>query len=465
MKTWYVFTKDRYDGPFSAKELQSKLNEGEIHPDMHAWSYGMQDWEIMRNITDFSDFASIPPLRLDLEESEDQEELELASPQLDPMDLLLGLGTEPETPAQDENAPLEEPFELPKPFSRTHSIAYEPPPPKRNVKLLTELKEYREKYSKQAIILAGAGVVLYSLGSFIFGSHLPALNNLSKQDEREIRAAVAERLKDGATAAIGLVATDPLAPEFYVGTNLPNGTKLDLQVDGLSDTLLDTVHVSVHAKMTVKGGLAKSPHFQQENGTPFPRGEYQVSVLSPEGKSLGNKVYFLGGARDPSYDQSLKKFHEKLRAQAHTEIAELKQFVDTLEEQLRSTGDEFQKILENQQASFSSQKARWLGFHRDWIQFEGQLQNSTRSWTTEAAQKNFFYASLYQAVIKADQDVAKVHENQTHYFDLERDANKEAQLASQTSVVQSSLLAIKTKISLAEALPVTANGMPQRTGL
>lgn len=463
MKTWYVFKNDKYDGPFSLHEVQSQLNEGEIHPDMHAWSYGMQDWETLRNIIDFSDFADLPPLK----ESANPHP-EIQTPEAEPLELILG--NNPALPLEQEHDLKREEDDgviLPKPFTKTHSIAYEPKLENRYVKWLALLKGARswenwERYRNPAIAIASFLFALYGVGHFLFKTHLPSLSNLSRQDEREIRAAVAEGLKDfGPTAAIGLVTVNVNAPEFYVGTNLPNGSKLELQIDGLSDTLLDTTRISVHAKITAHSGLAKSPPFQQENGIPFPRGEYQVSAIA-DGKVIGSKVYFLGGKRDASYDQSLKSFHEKIRAQARNEIAEIKQFVDTLEEQLRNTGEEFQKILESRD---SNRKSQWLNFHRRWIAFEGQLQNSTQAWRTESVIKSHFYGTLYQALMKADQDVAQVHDDQTRYFDTAKDPNREAQIASQVSVVQSSLLTIKTKISLAETLPVTANGMPQRAGL
>src|SRR5690606_11058760 len=125
-------------------------------------------------------------------------------------------------------------------------------------------------------------------------------------------------------------------PIFYVATNLPDGARFDLFVEGEPNTLLNTLKFSGHLEVTAPKNLGKSTPLRYPDGTPIPRGEYMIYVmeapkrqpdavykellqLAPIARNLpshlpqerrlvySKKIFF--GSKDASYQQRLKEFH------------------------------------------------------------------------------------------------------------------------------------------------------------
>lgn len=217
------------------------------------------------------------------------------------------------------------------------------------------------KPKKFRIVLASsiAGILIAVLIYFFISQILPILPmnkvnfenlpDVSREENRALQAAISESYKKhGANAAIAVSLSDPATPFFYVASNLNDGSRIEVHIDALQDTLLENLNVSVRSPASIKNGLVRSPQFKQMSGKPFPRGEYRVTAVCADcpgvatGATLAQKTYFLGGQRDLDYEQKLRIFHEKLRLSAQAELNEIRQYTDTLSSQLNETVSHFQ---------------------------------------------------------------------------------------------------------------------------
>jgi hypothetical protein len=335
-------------------------------------------------------------------------------------------------------------------------------------------------------------------------SPIPSLRDVDPADYEELRQAAATPLeREGARVAVALSNADLAAPAFYVAGNLPDGATFDVTIEGTPDTLLNQLAVVAQGKATLTRKMGRSEPLRF-NGQALPRGQYtvyateseqgqspeaqatlaavppvsaQVPAALPRGlKLLVSKRYFLGGAKDATYEARLKEYHDKLREKAQTELAEVKQFGSTLEAQLQQTEQGFRQANAKRSRGKPTPAARkgWNGFHGGWAKLQAQLQASWEKWPAATdsveAQKKFndevFYGPLYRAVRSLGESVSKLHELQHSLMEGKADARAaEIQLPTLVSECQTALAAAKAKVDQAEKLAPTANGMPRREGL
>ena len=332
-------------------------------------------------------------------------------------------------------------------------------------------------FTTRNLLMAGIGAILFVSASVVMSNHarkesFERLVDVSRDENRELLATVSESVaKHGPSAALAMSQSDPTAPFFYAATNLADGARFEIHIDGVQDTLLEKLVVSVRTVATAKDGLARSPQFLQANGKPYPRGEYKISVVCSacpgvaQGAMLAQKTYFLGGLRDREYDQKLKAFHEQLRQSAAGELIEIRQLTDTLEGQLNDTNVQFQRVMSvlHRNKAVPWPGATWPQFHPRWLQLQEQIDTLAKQWTPEEIQKNFFYAEFYSSLKTINDLVKRVHTDQTDYlFGKREDGAVEAKTELDAQAARAALQALRAKTTSALRLPPTANGMPQK---
>lgn len=297
-------------------------------------------------------------------------------------------------------------------------------------------------------------------------SPIPALQGVSPEELAGLkRAAIAKRT--GASLSVADFAVgraDPLAPQFYVAANAPDGTPLELTIEGISDTLLNQVGFQAKLPVTLQKRFGQTLPLKQLDQRLIPRGEYRVTVTSGSttpgvpSTTLASRTVFLGGTKDATYTSRLKEYHDRLRDKARQELSELKQYSATLESQLNSTLTSFPKM--------KKQRKAWPKFHDQWTKMQSQLEIIFSQWTPERLAGEFFYAPLFTLTQQAAQALAQVHGLHHGYFVGGVDAKSfDIQLGEATSGARATLLQLKMKIDQAEKLPPTPNGMPRRDGL
>jgi hypothetical protein len=326
-------------------------------------------------------------------------------------------------------------------------------------------------------------------------SPIAPLDDVDPEDYDALKQAAMSKLEDGGPKlAVAPSNSDPFAPVFYVSSNLPDGAVIDVYLEGIPDTLLNQLSFSGKAQTTIIKKLGKTGAIHFGDGKPLPRGDYvvyateaaqqpndvqtllanvppasaKVPASLPVGlRLLASKPVFLGGAKDGTYSSRLKEFHDRLRTKANTELAEVKQLSATIEGQLSSTSSKYSQLrkLGGTKPSFAARKA-WNDFNSQWTKLEAQLRESFDKWTDQALANDFFYGILYTMTKSAGDSVAKLHQMQGDFFAGKVDPKAfEIQRGSALSTAEAAVSALKNKISQAENLAPTPNGMPRREGL
>lgn len=333
-------------------------------------------------------------------------------------------------------------------------------------------------------------------------SPIPHFDDLMDLDYQQLSQAA----MPGATAkpriAMALSKDATQGPAFYAASNLPDGSRLEVHVYGIEDTLLGQLSVSGFESITLLKRIGKSAPIQGPDGKPLPKGQYVIYLVEsaddlPAGKAAvaalpatklpdyvpattlpkGTKILavgsaFLGGPRDASYDSHLKEYHAKLAARAADELREVHQFTDTLQAQLDSTIRKYSELTTTPkglpiQGKIPPVKLKaWDAFDKGWTQLSGTLDQSFAKWTPDLVQRDYFYGMLYQLTQQAGQAIELVHKTQQMYFLPTSDRNQVGgQLAQAGALAQSTLSNLRMKLEQAEKLPPTANGMPRRDGI
>lgn len=333
-------------------------------------------------------------------------------------------------------------------------------------------------------------------------SPIPALKDISANELADLRAAASSPLeKGGPKVAVALSNSDPQNPSFYVSSNLPDGAQFDVVIEGVVDTLLmpgsllNPQSFSIQRKVTIQKKMGKTPGIRSQDGKPIPRGEYEVYVVEsgeqqpaiqsllanlqplsapktpssiPKGfKLLAAKTVFLGGLKDAVYAQRLKEFHDKLREKANSEITEVKQYAQTLENEMQAGLAKYTSLSRGGKAKPSLiAKKSWTESHERWANFSSQMRPIVEKWTPAALQSEFFHGILYQMTQQALTAVEQMHQLHHSFFTTTVDQKAfEIQVGQSEALARTSLATLKAKIEQVEKLPPTPNGMPRREGL
>ncbi|MBS1962635.1 MAG: DUF4339 domain-containing protein [Bdellovibrionales bacterium] len=269
-------------------------------------------------------------------------------------------------------------------------------------------------------------------------STLPELSDVSPEDYQELKKAAKAPISAGPQVAVALSKADPLSPIFYVATNLPDGARFEIYVEGVPHRLLNTLSYSGKLDVVSQKRLAKSTPLRYPDGKPIPRGEYIVYVMEapvgqpdlvykellplapiarnlpdrlPQNRRLvfSKKIFF--GAKDATYEQRLKEFHDSLVARAKNEAMEMAQASATLDSQALMSTATYERL--KKQPIGPKQKQTWNAAVQNWRAIETQLVQKYAGKTPEQIKDEFFHSNLvseFLAVEKILSDLHSVHE-------------------------------------------------------
>ena len=145
--------------------------------------------------------------------------------------------------------------------------------------------------------------------------------------------------------------------------------------------------------------------------------------------------------------------------------ATIEQEIAQLEKQLQETTAYFDRIMDYKRRNVKITLKYWGEFVRRWVSLNNQMSKITAQWTPEVATSKLFHGPVYILVKRTLELVNKIYMTQNSYLvENKKDRKIEATIASDISVAQSSILAIRTKTALAERAPISEDGMPQRAG-
>jgi len=272
-------------------------------------------------------------------------------------------------------------------------------------------------------------------------STLPELNDVTPEDFDELKKAAKAPISAGPQVAIALSKSDPLSPIFYVATNLPDGARFEIYVEGVPHRMLNTLSYSGKLDVTSAKRLAKSLPLRYPDGKPIPRGEYFVYVmeapvgqpdlvykellpLAPVARNLPNrlpqdrrlsfskKIFF--GAKDATYETRLKEFHDGLVLRAKNEVLDLTQAALTLDSQALVSTSTYDRL--KKQPIGPKQKQVWNEMNRTWRPVEGQIIQKYAGMSPEQIKEGFFHANLVSEFLVVEKILSDLHSAEEKLF-------------------------------------------------
>lgn len=531
-RKWFVYQNDHHEGPFSLEEIQDKMGAGEVQRSQYVWCQGMSDWQMMSAVRDFEGLLATPAAAQPVHPTHLQIEPE-ASPavQAESLGVSLEIQHEPapeeathigisieEPKAEAQDSPSVAPLEIvsePEPELALEpetpaDIGAQPEAPRRSGFLrvfltlsLVGLGSYAYLAGHLDPVVKNPGFV--KAASAVRGVVQPGLTRIAQwvpalqilfspigdiegvqpEELRELRAAAVSKIPG--TVGLAVLKDELLSPTLYVAANLPNGTVLDVRVEGVPDTLVSQTSLSATTQVTLEGNLARTDPVRQLDGRPLVQGQYWVQVtpaddakqssdarqalagLPAESKIAYKKAYFLGGRKDDSYSQRLKEFHDRLARKSTDELHEIRQYFSTLDLQLQSTNREYDQASSNKVPKAGAKA--WNAAHSKWTRLQTQLESGFSKWTDGLSRGEYYQASLYELTRQLGDHVSQLHTAQ-HALMTNKGTNKAqdqvslevaaTDLAQKRTAAAESLASLRSELERVEKLPPSANGMPQR---
>lgn len=464
-KKWFVYLNDHHEGPFSVDEIEEKKLQGQILPTTHyVWCDGMKDWTLMDEVPEFRPLQAVaakiapPPSQVTRET---------------PSAFL-------ESPTVIERSTME--ISVP-----NEPVAMEAPS---IVDMPIEAAQPSKKSSPRfRRALGGIALICFILGVAWGGyrnhamldripfvsdwlSPIPALEQIDSADVTRLRQVARAPLEQAGPQAALAVSKDRQRATVFVASNLPDGARLELRVEGVQGTLLNQPTLKMTVPMTVAKQFAQSQPLIQEGGRPLPQGDYTLAVWGASleaPKVLETRSVFLGGLKDSIYIERLKKYHDELRLRAKSELVELGQLALTVSSQARESIQTFDKL---QKIKGPKAAKAWNAFHAKWSKLLSSMLLEFKNWTPERLRSERFYSGLFGSAKDAAERLQHIQELQDQFFNpklapkmphASSAENKELnqEIATQREHFAGWMSQLETQIKKAQATVDTPDGIPE----
>lgn len=484
---WFVFIGDSPVGPLRREQILERLENGALAGDALAWRSDLEDWISLDLLPDFQEAAQLAPKGMTIPwEFSDLiiEENMTESP-------ARSIATQPE-PARKTQATTD----LKKSEIKTEfKSALEFPNTKTIddgewAELISALNAPRAPVSKwlwvrsffldQPKNLAIAGAVVLTvlasavvIGRLVLISPLDGISDLDRDDLPVLRMAMKTPLgRKGPAAGVAMSRSDIVTPTFYLATNLPDEAQLVLSIEGIPGTLIGRVHSSAKANVAIRGGIGKSLVFRNEDGTPQPKGEYNVKVycttcgLDLAKGPLAERRFFIGGERDADYERRIATYRQQIKRQAQDELNEIKQWLGTLETLFQSSVDEF-KVSDGSGKRRVATRSRellssWREFHQKWLAMDEQMEAAFSRWTPEALAAGTYHGSLFLSLKDQSVKIRALHRRLNERMENSALIAIDGSFSDETDGLRSSLAQLRKTIESVENLPPISTGLPGR---
>jgi hypothetical protein len=449
-KSWYLFGESGYLGPYTDFQIIQMIEQKKVDGQYKVWSQELEKWQTISSLPQFKTAVEMAKNTLATLQTKTGPESEWVS-----SDELWRQIRGQNLFRSEELSYLNEPE-----FNQLHKIP-----------VIEKLHSGAQKNQRLSLAFSVGILVSVALVWFLNFHTKPPLNSLSgdlpdvsRQENREVKAAIAEAANiGGPSAALGLIKKEGQEPSFVLGSNQPDGTGFKMKIEGLPETLVGAFRFSTQAVLILKNGIARSQSLLKDNGKPISAGEYKVSVFCDacgESGVLAEKVYFLGGTRNLEYDLNLRQYHDRVRQQARAELAEVKQLAETLERELIDSSTHFEAALAQNKIQ------DWNSFAPKWQSMHGQLGEIINKWDVQNSRGEVFYSDIFSSLKQTFEMLGQTHELQSKYVAMMNSKASplnelETHISSESSTAQSSLLSLRGKIKMVERLPLSSNGMPR----
>ncbi len=483
-KKWFIYVGDHHEGPFTVSEIWDGIDANKFQKSAFVWAEGMQDWVALVGLPEFERAAPEPPSKSVPPVSNSVPTPVTAQP-------IAEASSEPSLSSNwnVESAPAATPDPvLESRAAYVEEIKREPTLTNTKTGTLTTVIEVgdlesasRPAISRPAVVgevlstrpsVIGDGakapffhprfkpviyaiLVIAALGALqrlgvLRGvedrissmlSTIPELSDVTPEEYADLKKVVKAPKSAGPQVALALSKADPLAPIFYVATNLPDGTKFEIYIEGISHRILNTLSFSGKLEVTTLKHFAKSSALRYPDGKPIPRGEHVVYVmeapsgqpdlvykellqLAPIPRTLPNhlpqerrlviskKIFF--GSKDASYETRLKEFHDGLVDKAKKEVTELAQTLVTLDSQALVSISTYDRL--KKQPIGPKQKQVWNEMNRTWRPVETQVIQKYAGLSADQIKENYFHWNLVSEFIAVEKILSDLHSAQEKLF-------------------------------------------------
>lgn len=152
---------------------------------------------------------------------------------------------------------------------------------------------------------------------------------------------------------------DKLNPTFYVATNLAPGTVIEMNLQGIPGSLLNSFKFEkMQSASVTKQQVAKFGPLEN-NGKPLPMGNYNISFTAGSVK-IEKKDYFIGNK--VIYNRRFPEFKEKVQKQHDDEITEIREIVTTVKSAYEDFLAKLRKYQEDRTKDAAKATAIWTSF-------------------------------------------------------------------------------------------------------
>lgn len=396
-KKWFVYLSDHHEGPFSLDELKEKVEINAISASSYVWKEGMADWLVAADLPELNVIFGAPPL--DAMSASHEPTL---------------VGSKQESDMTYGERPGFENLEV-------NSVPQEDAHSK-------DFAEIKQKNTLLRFVLPLLVVGISGVTAFLFvtgkgaeffrtaqggvsalsgirdyiqpyahrlGDRIPQVfqwfpplkegsHELSDADRDELNALFQQTIDSSAPKLIDVKFTKTNQGFRVWATSwLPDGAALDLRLEGLADTLLNTLSSNKTLQMSVQGKVAQSPEIRG-----LPQGEYWLTVKESNQQSeavksfLANfppvvtdegqrneRVYFrkkvfLLTEEESSYRAKLQAYHEKLINSSNADLQELQQFRAVLSSSLEETEKQYHRLRQVKNRKLSKRQMDDFVFKR-----------------------------------------------------------------------------------------------------
>ncbi len=502
-KKWFIYVGDHHEGPFTVEEIWGGIDGGRFARTGFVWCEGMTDWLALATLPEFERSAPAPPAVPNLPPIASNWQVETptatteiqveaggslisAEPIAEPIiaeaapipEMIAEPTLETRAPATVAAEPIREPSMAA--FQRENTMT--DVGAKTSIIEIASLDSATQPQILRPTLLGAASatrpstqgpgekapIITKRMKPFIYAvfvifaivglqktgklrpvedrisallSTLPELNDVTPEDYQELKKAAKAPISSGPQVSIALSKADPLSPIFYVATNLPDGARFEIYIEGVPHRLLNTLSYSGKLDVSTAKRLAKSIPLRYPDGKPVPRGEYYVYVmeapvgqpdlvykellpLAPIARNLPNQLpqdrrlvfskKILFGTKEPTFEVRLKEFHDGLVARAKNEAMELSQAVATLDSQAQVSISTYDRL--RKQPIGPKQKAVWNDMNRTWTPIEAQITQKYAGMSPEAIKEGFFHANLVSEFLAVEKILLELHSAQEKLF-------------------------------------------------
>jgi len=491
-KKWFVYVQDHHEGPFSVAELQQRRNSG-LTEQSFVWAEGMADWLTI---------AEIPQLKYELFPANPSKQEAKPEPtsvfETAPVVSLAAKKDSSPQPYQDEPIDHGQPNKQSnKKTSPGKSVAIALSVVVTAVTIVVLGLVAASHFAPESIhsmlrpTLARMVAKVPPLGKIT--RLVPHVSDVAPEDLAELESSLQVPAETEVRLTVVLSHSDPARPSFYIATNLPSDTVLNIVLLGNGDTLLNELSYAQQSSVKVRNGFAKTDAFSDIGGRAIAKGEYQLRIYEstnqsddvqarlltlPSTKAVDlpqslpssprfafGKTFFLGGDRDQTYLARLKAFHDKIIEAASHEFTELSQYQSTMKEQFRSLESLLRSAMRMKKIP-PKMRVEWKKRAAASTAITSQMETTAQAWTDDMLSSEFFYGPVFKLVRGSIPSLKKYTELGNSFFSQNIPADtfriQEGQVSNE---MDQSLSAVQTKLDWIKTAPKTQAGLPTRGGL